>query len=167
MLLALLETLQRLVNPHRQELDHRVDDAQTALQLFHGFRTAGELDKHVVAFPVLVHPVRQAALAPLFQFVDGSAGGGDHAAHLFDDLVDLLFGRIRLDNEQLFVDSHSSSLEPRARRLNFVMAISAPSAIMDTTESAARPTSSSMSCFCERFMGASRYSIPLGIGWPG
>src|SRR5881296_3841231 len=116
---------------------------------------------------MLVHAVCQPALAPLFRLVDRAARGGDHTGHLLDDLVDFLFRRIRLDNEQLFVDSHSSSFEPRARRLNFVMAISAPSAIMETTASAAKPTSSSNSFLCERFTGASKYSMPLGIGRPG
>src|SRR5437868_6363306 len=116
---------------------------------------------------MLLHAISQAALAPLFHFVDRAARAGDHALHLFDDLVDLLFRRVRLDDEQLFVDSHSSSFKPWARRLNFVMAFSAPSAIMEVTASAPRPNNSSHSCCCERLKGASRYSTPLGIGFPG
>src|SRR5213075_536804 len=150
-----------------EELDHRIDHAQPTLQLLHRFRTGRELDQHVVAFAMLFHAVRQPALAPLFHFVDRAARGGDHAGHLLDNLVDLLFRRVRFDDEQLFVDSHSSSFKPWARRLNFVMAFAAPSAIMETTASAPRPTSSSNSFFCERFTGASKYSIPLGIGRPG
>src|SRR6185295_6025588 len=98
--------------------------------------------------------------APFLHLVDRPARAGDHALHLFDDLVDLLVRRARVDDEQLFVNSHSSSFEPWARRLNFVMAISAPSEIMEATASAARPASSSNSCFCERLTGASKYSAP-------
>src|SRR5437773_9604042 len=156
MLLALLQALQRLIDPHRQKLDHRIGDAQSPLELLHGFRAGRELDQHVIPFAMFFHAVGEAAFAPLIQFIDRAARGRDHALHLLDDLVDLFFGRVRLHYEQLFVNSHSSSFEPWARRLYFVMAISAPSAIMETTESAARPTRSSNSFLCERFTGASK-----------
>src|SRR5260370_1676464 len=164
---ALIEPLQRLVNANRQELDHRIGDAQAALQFFHRLRRARDLQEHVGAFAMLVDAVGEPALAPLIHFVYGSARGRDHSLHLLDDLIDLFLRRIWFDNEQLFVNSHSSSFEPWARRLNFAMAISAPSAIMETTASAPRPTSSSNSFLCERFTGASKYSTPLDSGYPG
>ena len=138
LLLPLLQALQRLVDAHRDELDHQVRNAQTALELLHRFRAGGELEQHVGAFAVLVHPVGQPALAPFIHFVHRAAGVGDDALHLFDELVDLLVRRIRFDDKQLFVDSHSSSVfKPGARRLNFVMAFSTPSAIIELTASAA------------------------------
>ena len=49
-----------------------------------------------------------------------------------------LFRHIRLNNKQLFVNPHASSMfEPGARRLNFVMALATPSAIIESTASAA------------------------------
>ncbi len=98
-----------------------------------------ELDQHVQAFAVLLHAVGQLAHAPLIDFVDRAFAGGDHLLDLFDEAVDLLFRRIRLHDEQLFVDSHSSSLfKPWARRLKIVMDFSTPSAIMDSTAAAPR-----------------------------
>src|ERR1700686_1420749 len=167
MLLALLQPLQRLVDTNRQKLDYRVGDTQAALQLFHRFRRRRELDQHVGALAMLVDAVGEPALAPLIHFVYRAAGGRDHTLHLLDDLVDLFLRRVRFNDEQLFVNSHSSSFKPWARRLNFVMAIAAPSAIMETTASAPRPTSSSNSFLCERLTGASKYSTPLDSGCPG
>src|SRR5260221_301405 len=98
-------------------------------------------------------------LAPevlLFVGSDGlvSAGSRDIRFHLLDELVDLFFRRVRLHDKQLFVDHHSSSVfKPGARRLNFVMDFSTPSAIMEATASAAWATSSSVSFCCERLMG--------------
>src|SRR5205823_9517575 len=123
------------------KLDHRIGDAQPALQLFHRLRTGRELNQHVVSLAMFFDAVRQPAFAPLFHLVDRAPGACDHTLHLLDDLVDLFFRRVRFTNEQLFVNSHSSSFEPWARRLNFAMAFSAPSAIMETTASAARPAS--------------------------
>src|SRR5579863_8076399 len=158
---ALLQALHGLVDAHRQELDHQVRYAQAPLEFLHGLGRRIELEQHVCTFPVLVHAIRQPAFAPLIHFVDRAASAGDHRFHLFDELVDLLFRGIRLHDKQLFVDPHSSSVvKPWARRLNIVMDFSTPSAIMEATASAPRPTSSSDSIHCVRLMGASRYSAP-------
>ena len=73
-LLALFETLQRLVDAHGQKLDHQVRDAQPALEFLDGFRARGELEQDVSALAVLVDLVGQLALAPLFHFVHRAAG---------------------------------------------------------------------------------------------
>src|SRR5262249_44894406 len=156
MLLALLQTLQRLIDPHCQKLDHRIGHAQPALQLLYRLRAGRKLNQHVVTFAMLLHPVGEAPLAPFVDFVNRASRSRHYAFDLFDNLINLFFGRVRLYYKQLFVDSHSSSFEPWARRLNFVMAFSAPSAIMETTASAARPASSSNCFSCERFSGASK-----------
>src|SRR5579864_1003195 len=158
---ALFQTFQGLVYAHCQELDHQVGNPQAPLEFLHRLGRRTELEQHICAFAVLVDAVRQPALAPLIHFVYGPAGTGDHRFHLFDELVDLLVRSIRLHDKQLFVDPHSSSVvKPRARRLNIVMDFSTPSAIMEATASAPRPTSSSDSIHCVRLMGASRYSAP-------
>src|SRR5207245_567440 len=82
------------------ELDHRLGNAQPALHLVDCFRTRCERDQHVASLAMLIHAVRQPALAPLFHLVYGSARGADDAGHLLDDLVDLFFRRVRFDDEQ-------------------------------------------------------------------
>src|SRR5581483_12016315 len=162
LLLPLLQTLQRLVDPHRDELDHQVRNTQPALELFHRLGARAELEQHVGALAVLVYLVREAPLAPFIHFVNGSAGVGDHALHLFQERVHFLVRRIRPDDKQLFVNSHSSSVvEPWARRLYLVMAFSTPSAIIELTASAAWPSSSSNSFSCCRLNGDSTKSAPL------
>src|SRR4051812_31366904 len=100
----------------------------------HGGSRGGELNQNVVAFRFLLDFISQLANAPLLFFVNGSAGIGDGRFHLVDQYVDLFLGGIGFNDEQLFVNPHSSSLfKPRARRLNFVMDFSTPSAIMDST----------------------------------
>src|SRR5579863_7641061 len=160
-LLSFVQALQRLIDTNRKELDHQVRDAQATLEFLHGLRRGAELKQHVKAFPVLVDPVSQLALAPFFGFFHGAARRGDHRFHLLDELIHLLVGRIRLHDKQLFVDPHASSaFEPGARRLKIVMDFSTPSAIMEATASAPRATSSSTCSFRERLIGASRYSAP-------
>ena len=156
LLLALLQALQRLVDAHGQKLDHQVRDAQTALELLHRFGSGAELEQHVGALAVPVHSVGQLALAPFLHFVHRAAGVGDGRLHLFDECVHLLVRCIRLRYKQLFVDSHASSFEPWARRLNLVMAFSTPSAIMETTASAPSATSCSNSFLCARLNGDSK-----------
>src|ERR1051326_6050992 len=135
---SLFETLQGLIRTHREELEHHILYAQAAFQFLHGLRTGGELQQHIRAFAVLIHAVRQPALSPLIYFVDGCSGLGQLGPQLLYELIDFFFRLIRLHDEQLFVNSHASSLfEPGARRLNFVMAFSTPSAIIEPTASAA------------------------------
>ena len=96
-----------------------------------------ELNQDVMPFVVFRHAIGQLAHAPLVDLVDGALAGGDHVLDLFDESVDFFFRRIRLHDEQLFVDSHSSScFKPWARRLKIVMDFSTPSAIMDSTAAA-------------------------------
>src|SRR5205085_10586086 len=138
-LLALFEALEALVNTHRQKLQDHVRYAQAAFQLLNRGRFRGELEQHIGAFPVLVNPVSQPALAPFIHFVYRGSGRGQLRPQSLYELIDLLVRRIRFYDEQLFVNpGHASSLfKPGARRLNFVMAFSTPSAIMVRTESAA------------------------------
>src|ERR1019366_3524035 len=167
LLLALFQALQRLVDAHSQKLDNQVLDAQPALEFLDGFGSRGELEQDVSALAVPIDFVGQLALAPFFHFVHRAAGVRDGRLHLFDEGVHLLVRRVRLRYKQLFVNSHASSFEPGARRLNFVMAFSTPSAIMETTASAPSATSCSNSLRSERLNGDSKYSIPLLSGWPG
>src|ERR1035438_7615878 len=166
-LLALFQALQRLVDAHSQKLDDQVRDAQPALEFLDGFVSRGKLEQDVSALAVPVDFVGQLALAPFFHFVHRAAGVRDGRLHLFDEGVHLLVRRVRLRYKQLFVNSHASSFEPGARRLNFVMAFSTPSAIMETTASAPSAPSCSNSLRSERLNGDSKYSIPLLSGWPG
>ena len=71
-LLAFVQTLQRLVNAHSKELDHRILHAQAAFKFLHDFRAGAELHQHILPFPLLFHFVSEAAFAPLFDFVDGA-----------------------------------------------------------------------------------------------
>src|ERR1035441_6747549 len=123
---------------HGDELQHQVRHAEPAFEFAHHFRPGGELEEHVRAFAVFIHLVGQAALAPFIDFVHGGSGIGQLGSQLFHELVDFLVRSIRLYNEQLFVNPHASSLfKPGARRLNLVMALTTPSAIMERTASAA------------------------------
>src|SRR5580698_106983 len=100
---------------------------------------------------MLVNPVRKPPFSPLVDLVNSAACCGDILAHLVDEVVDLFFCRIGFDDEQILVDSHSSSFVfPWARRLNFVMDFSTPSAIMDSVASAARSTNASSVSVCCR-----------------
>src|ERR1019366_5315379 len=157
-LLALVQPLQRLVRC-----------SQTAFQFLHHRGLARELEEHVCPLPVLVHAISQPALAPLVDFVYGSACRGQLRPYGLYERIDLFVWRIRLYYEQLFVNPcHASSMfKPGARRLYLVMAFSTPSAIMERTASAAKPTNSSNSFICERLIGASTNSAPSRIGWPG
>jgi hypothetical protein len=118
-LLALFQALQRLVDAHRQELDHQVRDAQPALEFLDGFRSRGELEQDVSAFAVPVHFVGQLALAPFFHFVHRAAGVRDSRLHLLDECVHLFVRRVRFRYKQLFVDSHASSFEALGATIEF------------------------------------------------
>ena len=157
LLLPLVQTLQRFIDANRQEFDYLILHAQTPLEFLHGLRLGCKLHQHVVAFAMLLNPVSQPALAPLLDFVDGTARRRDILAHGLDEVVDLFFCRIGFHDEQILVDSHSSSVvEPWARRLNFAMDFSTPSAIMDSAASAAWSTSASSSSVCRRVKRDSR-----------
>src|SRR6185312_16192464 len=106
--------------------------------------------QHIIAFALLFDAVGKTAFAPLFNLIDRAAGGGDVFRHLFAGVIALFFCCIGFDDEQVFVDSHSSSLMPGARRLNLVMDKLTPSAIVDSAPSAARPMNSSRVSFCCR-----------------
>src|SRR5437867_11537617 len=97
---ALLRALESHVNAHCQELDYQVRNAQAPLEFLHRFRVRAELHQYIRAFPVLIHPVGELALAPLVQFVHRTAGSGDHTLHLLDELVDLLFRRVRFHDKK-------------------------------------------------------------------
>src|ERR1035438_9134160 len=98
---------------------------------------------------MLLNPVSKTPLSPLVDLVNRAAGCGDILAHLVDEVVDLFFCRIGFDDEQILVDSHSSSfVEPGARRLNLAMDFSTPSVMMDSVASAARSTISSNASGC-------------------
>src|SRR5205085_3335082 len=55
------------------------------------------------------------AHTPLVHFFDGAFGIRNQVLHLPDVGVHLFFRRIRLDDKQLFVDSHSSSRSEERR----------------------------------------------------
>src|SRR2546423_15508474 len=65
MFFALFEPLERLVDAHGQELDHRICNAQAALELLDGLRRGRELDQDVGAFAMLIDAVGEPAPAPL------------------------------------------------------------------------------------------------------
>jgi hypothetical protein len=75
----------------------------------HGLGSGLKLNQDVLAFAVLVYAVRKPALAPLIYFIDDATGIGNHSRHLFDEVIDFLLRGIRLDDKQLFVNTHSSS----------------------------------------------------------
>ncbi len=154
--LALVEPLQRFVDPDCQKLDHRILNPEAPLEFLYHHRFGAELHQHVMPFAVFVHPVSQPALSPLVDFVDGAARIGDILAHQGNEAVDLFFCRIGFNDEQIFVNSHSSSVEPGARRLNFAMDFSTPSAIRDSAASAAWSSNSSSVSDCCRVKRDSR-----------
>src|ERR1043166_7880489 len=163
----LLDFFHLLVDAHGDELDHNIGDAKAALNLLNQLRRGAELDKYKNALVVLLQTVGQLSHAPFVRLLDGSVAGGDHLFDLVDEAVDLFLRRVRLDDKQCFVESHSSSwCKPRARRLNIVMDFSTPSASMDSTAAAPRPTTSSTSFLCDRLIGASTNFSP-STGRPG
>src|SRR5712691_12845586 len=167
-LLPLFDLLHLLVDAHRDELDHQVAHPHPALDFAHQLRRRAELHQHVDAFVVLLHTVGEFAHAPLVGLLDRSLAGTDHLLDLFHKAVDLLFRSVRLNDKQLFVDSHSSSVfKPPARRLNAVMDFSTPSASMDSTAAAPRPATSSTSFFCARLNRASTNFAPSPTSWSG
>src|SRR5580704_12510654 len=136
-LLAFLDLFQFLVDAHILELHHQVRNAQAAFHLQHRLRLGGELQQDVVAFVALLDAISQLADAPFVGLVHIASLGGDVGSQLFDQMIDLFFRRFRPENKQLFVDPHSSSFKPWARRLYFAMDFSTPSAMMDSTASEA------------------------------
>src|SRR5271157_2420099 len=136
LLLPFVQPLQRLVDAHRNELQNDVRDAQAALQFLHAIGFGRELEQHIGAFAILIDAIRQAALAPLFDFVHRCPGRSQLRSQLLYELIDFFVRSIRLHDKQLFVNPHaSSSVKPGARRLNLVMAFATPSAIMERTAS--------------------------------
>src|SRR5580658_6729090 len=135
--LALVDPLQLLVNANRDEFHHHVSNAQAALHFLHRAGLGCELQQNVLRLVEFFDAIGEPPHAPLIGLVQSAAFAGDSTLQLLDDRVNLFVGCIRPYNEQLFVDPHSSSSRvPRARRLNFVMALLAPSATMDSTASA-------------------------------
>src|SRR6185312_10614555 len=116
-----------------------------------------ELDQHIAAFAMLLNAVSQTPLSPLVDLVNRAAACDDTLAHLVNEVVDLFFCRIGFHDEQILVDSHSSSVvTPWARRLNFAMDFSTPSAITDSAASAPRSMNASSVSFCCRVKRDSR-----------
>src|SRR5580698_1108364 len=152
LLLPFLEPLQRFVDAHGQELHHRILHTQASFEFPYRRRFGRELHQDVAAFAILLNPVSQPPLSPLVDLVNRAAGCRDTFAHLVDQVVDLFFCRIGFYDEQILVDSHSSSVgtPPWARRLNFAMDFSTPSVIMDSVASAARSTNASSVSVCWR-----------------
>jgi hypothetical protein len=110
LLLALLDLLGLLVDADRDELDHQVRDAHAPFDFLHQLGRRAELEQHVNAFVVFRHTIRQLAGAPLVGFLDRAFSVGDQLLELADVRVHFFFRRVRLDDEQLLVDSHSSSV---------------------------------------------------------
>src|ERR1700722_15064316 len=131
--LALFNLFQFFVDADALEFHYQVRHAQAPLHFQNRFRLGGELQQNVEAFVALLNAIGQLAYAPLVGFVDVASLGGDQRGQLFDQMIDFFFRRIRPEYEQLFVDPHSSSFKPGARRLNFAMDFSTPSAMMDST----------------------------------
>src|ERR1700722_3523782 len=131
--LAFFDLLQLFVDADTLEFHYQVRHAQAPLQFDHRLRLGGELQQNVEAFVALLNAIGQLAYAPLVGFVDVPSLGSDKCGQLFDQMIDFFFRRIRPEYEQLFVDPHSSSFKPGARRLNFAMDFSTPSAMMDST----------------------------------
>ena len=72
--LSFLDAFQRLVDPDREELDHRILHAHTAFEFLHGFGSGGELEQHIVAFAMLLHAIGKPAFAPFIDFVHRASG---------------------------------------------------------------------------------------------
>src|SRR5579862_6315773 len=131
--LALFDFLQLFVDSDILEFHHQVRHAQATLHFEHRLRFGGELQQNVETFIAFLNAIGQLAYAPFLRLVDVAPLGGDERGQLFDQVIDLFFRRIRPEDKQLFVDPHSSSFKPWARRLNFAMDFSTPSAMMDST----------------------------------
>ncbi len=155
--LPLVEPFQRLVDPDRQELDYRILHTQTTLEFLHHHGLGAELHQDVMPFAMLFNLICQPAFAPLVNLVNRATRIGDMFAHLVNEAVNLFFCRIGFHDEQILVDSHSSSVVlPWARRLNLVMDFSTPSAITDSAASAAWSMNASRVSVCCRVKRDSR-----------
>jgi len=92
------------------------------------------VQENIIPLVVLLHAIGQFADAPFFRLIDVAALAGYGSGQLLDERIDFFIRGIGPNYKQFFVNSlHSSSFEPWARRLNFVMDFSTPSAIMDST----------------------------------
>ena len=69
-----------------------------------------EAEQHVVALPVLLDPVGQAAQAPVFPLLDLAALGGEVAGDVVGDRLDLLLRDVVPRDEHGFVKRHMRSL---------------------------------------------------------
>src|SRR5580693_690690 len=154
--------LQFFIQPHGQVLDHRIRHLQPALQFLHHFAVRG-LDHHVhkVSLVQFLHAVRHALPAPFRHRLDLRTLVPSSALQGRNYLVDVRLRRIRPANKNQVVLTlfHMSSiprlllrnfralkLKPHhsesssslsTRRLYFAIALSAPSATINSTASAA------------------------------
>src|ERR1035437_9318872 len=101
--LDLGQTLLFLVDAHGDEFDHRLGNAQAALQLQHHRAVGLDGQQNVVAVVELAHHVGELALAHLLHRLDQPATLGDIVGEAGDQLVDIFFGRIRPNNEHDFI----------------------------------------------------------------
>src|ERR1700722_717252 len=113
--LHLGQTLLFLVDAHGDELDHRLSNAQTALE-FQDHRAGGlDGEQNVVAVVELAHHVSKLAATHLLDSLHHSAATGNGGGEAGDQLVDILFGRVGPNNEHnLIYTRHQHSFSARA-----------------------------------------------------
>src|SRR4051812_43378179 len=103
--LDLVNALLRFINAHGDELDHRLGDAQAALQLVHHLARAFDRHQDVKPIHELADNVRQPALAHLVNRLYGSLAAGDGSFQVRDQFIQFLFHHVWPDDEHHFIST--------------------------------------------------------------
>ena len=103
--LHLGQTLLFLVHAHGDELDHRLGDAQAALDLADQAARRGDREQHIEAVVELADGVGQTAASHLLDALDLAAAGGDVGREAFDQLVQIGLLHVGTNDKHDFVSA--------------------------------------------------------------
>ncbi len=92
-----------LIDADGHEAQHVLVQAELALHLGQGGRLDVEAEQQVMALPVLLDPVGQAAQPPVFALAHGGAVGFDLGDHGIRQSVDLLLRDLASSYDDAFV----------------------------------------------------------------
>ena len=101
--------LKNLIRADGEVLDHRVGHLETALKFLDRVSGALHVEENVKALALFADAVGKPAAAHLFDLLHLAAGGGNHALHLRDELLNLVVGHIGPDDKNHFVITHGTS----------------------------------------------------------
>src|SRR5262249_9170360 len=143
---------------------HRLVQAEAAIELLHDRARPLVEQQRVDPVAAAADLVRQAPLAPALHFEDLAAQSLDPLDHAVHFLVHLGFVQPRVEDDRRFVLGHGSHSSLGALRLTRFIAASIPSPIQHSTASAADDTAAATSSSSSSLNSSSTWSRSASLG---